>query len=86
MSTVVIRMGVAKVKTSMVYMFDLSQFECLMPIDHKYPIRVFTQLATSCSSSYAHGSKQGGTEVPLVPLYEESFGTIHTPMTRQIDK
>jgi hypothetical protein len=76
-------MGVAKVKTSIDYMFDLSKVEYLMPIDHKYQFHVFAQLGTSCSSSYAHGSKEGGTKVHLAPLYEESFGTIHSPMARQ---
>jgi hypothetical protein len=79
-------MAVAKVKRTMVYMFDLSQVECCMSIDHKYPFHIFTQFATSCSSLYAHGSKQGGTELPLSPLYEDSFGTIHSPMKRQTNK
>jgi hypothetical protein len=44
LSTVVIKMGIAKEKISMVYMFDPLQVECLMPIDHNYPVHVFTQL------------------------------------------
>jgi hypothetical protein len=74
MSMLVIIMGVAKVKTSMVYMFNLLQVGCLVPIDHKYTIHMFTQLATSCSSSYGYSSKEGSTEVPLTTLYKNSLG------------
>ena len=75
MSTVIIRMGVAKVKTIMVYMFDHSQVGCLMPVDHKYPVHVLTQLwITIALSSHAYVLTKCHNGVPLAPLYEGSFG------------
>jgi hypothetical protein len=44
MLTVIIRMSITKVNTSMVYTFDPLQIECLMRIDHKYSVYMIAHL------------------------------------------
>jgi hypothetical protein len=59
----------------MVYIFDPLQVECLIPIDHKYPILILLNLGPQRSFVIIGTQSQtrASTEVPLTPLYKESL-------------